>query len=58
VSARRGSSSGTDARRPSASSRSSRRADFPAYFIDDQTAIRVDGSEIDVVSEGRWRFHP
>jgi len=33
-------------------------ADFPVYFIDDETAIRVDGDETDVVSEGRWRFHP
>ena len=28
------------------------------YFIDDETAIRVDGNEMDIVSEGRWRFHP
>ena len=34
------------------------RADFPIYFIDDETAIRVDGDETDIVSEGRWRFHP
>jgi dipeptidase E len=34
------------------------RADFPIYFIDDETAIRVNGDEMDVVSEGRWRFHP
>jgi dipeptidase E len=34
------------------------RADFPIYFIDDDTAIRVSGDETDVVSEGRWRFHP
>ncbi|MFF5287921.1 Type 1 glutamine amidotransferase-like domain-containing protein [Paractinoplanes globisporus] len=33
------------------------RADFPIYFIDDQTAVRVRGNEVDVVSEGRWRFH-
>ena len=33
-------------------------ADFPIYFIDDDTAIRVDGDKTDVVSEGRWRFHP
>ena len=33
-------------------------ADFPIYFIDDETAIRVDGDETDIVSEGRWRFHP
>jgi dipeptidase E len=32
------------------------RADFPVYFIDDETAIRVIGGEMDVVSEGRWRF--
>lgn len=32
------------------------RADFPIYFIDDQTAIRVRGDKVDVVSEGRWRF--
>jgi len=34
------------------------RADFPLYFIDDETAIRVDDDKVDVVSEGRWRFHP
>jgi dipeptidase E len=34
------------------------RADFPIYFIDDETAIRVDGDVVDVVSEGRWRFLP
>lgn len=34
------------------------RADFPIYFIDDETAIRVNGDETDIVSEGRWRFHP
>ena len=33
-------------------------ADFPIYFIDDQTAIRVNGDQTDIVSEGRWRFHP
>ncbi len=34
------------------------RADFPIYFIDDDTAVRVNGDEIDVVSEGRWRCSP
>lgn len=34
------------------------KADFPIYFIDDQTAIRVDGEETDVVSEGKWRYFP
>lgn len=34
------------------------RAEFPIYFIDDETAIRVDGDDIDVVSEGRWRLLP
>ena len=34
------------------------RAEFPVYFIDDQTAIRVNGDKVDIVSEGRWRFHP
>ncbi|GIM88659.1 Type 1 glutamine amidotransferase-like domain-containing protein [Paractinoplanes toevensis] len=34
------------------------RADFPIYFIDDETAVRVRGDQVDVVSEGRWRFHP
>jgi dipeptidase E len=34
------------------------RADFPIYFIDDDTALRVRDDEVDVVSEGRWRFHP
>jgi dipeptidase E len=27
----------------------------PAYAIDDETAIRVAGHEVDVVSEGEWR---
>jgi dipeptidase E len=34
------------------------RADFPIYFIDDETALRVVDDTVDVVSEGRWRFHP
>lgn len=34
------------------------RADFPIYFIDDDTAIRVSDDKMDVISEGRWRFHP
>ncbi|MFE7760377.1 Type 1 glutamine amidotransferase-like domain-containing protein [Streptomyces sp. NPDC057438] len=34
------------------------RADFPIYFIDDETAVRVRDGKMDVVSEGRWRFHP
>ena len=34
------------------------RADFPLYLIDDDTAIRVRGADLDVVTEGRWRFHP
>lgn len=34
------------------------RAGFPIYFIDDETALRVSGDKVDVVSEGRWRFHP
>ncbi|MEU1089287.1 Type 1 glutamine amidotransferase-like domain-containing protein [Streptomyces sp. NPDC005576] len=33
-------------------------ADFPVYFLDDDTAVRVRDGEVDVVSEGRWRFHP
>ncbi|MGW8066843.1 Type 1 glutamine amidotransferase-like domain-containing protein [Streptomyces ziwulingensis] len=34
------------------------RADFPIYFIDDETAVRVRDGKLDVVSEGRWRLHP
>jgi dipeptidase E len=34
------------------------KADFPIYFIDDATAVRVDGDEVDVLSEGRWRSLP
>ncbi|MFF2525361.1 Type 1 glutamine amidotransferase-like domain-containing protein [Streptomyces liangshanensis] len=34
------------------------RADFPVYFLDDDTAVRVRNGTVDVVSEGRWRFHP
>lgn len=33
-------------------------ADFPIYFIDDETAVRVSGHTVDVISEGRWRYHP
>ncbi|GLY14910.1 peptidase E [Kineosporia sp. NBRC 101677] len=33
-------------------------ADFPIYFIDDESAVRVVDGTTDVVSEGRWRFHP
>jgi dipeptidase E len=29
--------------------------DFPLYLLDDDSAIRVRGNEVDVVSEGRWR---
>ena len=28
----------------------------PAYAIDDQTAIKVVGGNVEVVSEGRWKF--
>lgn len=31
------------------------RVDGPAYAIDDQTAIRVVGDDVSVVSEGHWR---
>lgn len=30
----------------------------PAYAIDDETAIRVVDGEVDVVSEGNWRYFP
>ncbi len=32
--------------------------DFPIYFINDETAIRVNGNQTDIISEGRWRFQP
>jgi dipeptidase E len=34
------------------------RADFPVYFIDDDTAVQVVDGAVDVVTEGRWRHHP
>jgi len=34
------------------------KADFPVYFLDDETAIRVRDDQVDVISEGRWRYHP
>ncbi|MFG1807538.1 Type 1 glutamine amidotransferase-like domain-containing protein [Streptomyces sp. NPDC049040] len=34
------------------------RADFPLYFIDDETAVRIRDDTVDVVSEGRWRLFP
>jgi dipeptidase E len=30
--------------------------DFPVYAIDDGSAVRVRGSEVDVVSDGEWRL--
>jgi dipeptidase E len=30
----------------------------PAYAIDDQTAIKVVGGAVEVVSEGSWKFFP
>ena len=30
----------------------------PAYAIDDQTAIKVTGGTVEVVSEGRWKQFP
>jgi len=30
----------------------------PAYAIDDETAIKVVGGVVEVVSEGRWKFFP
>ena len=30
----------------------------PAYAIDDQTAIAVRGSTVEVISEGRWKLFP
>jgi dipeptidase E len=34
------------------------RADFPIYFIDDESAVRVSDDKVEVISEGRWRLHP
>ena len=31
---------------------------FPAYAIDDETAIKVVGGTVEVVSEGNWKFFP
>ncbi|MFC4018747.1 Type 1 glutamine amidotransferase-like domain-containing protein [Micromonospora sp. GCM10011542] len=31
-------------------------ADFPLYLLDDDSAIRVRGDKMDVVSTGRWRL--
>lgn len=28
----------------------------PVYAIDDQTAIKVNGSDVEVISEGRWKL--
>jgi len=28
----------------------------PTYAIDDQTAIKVDGDDVEVISEGNWRL--
>jgi dipeptidase E len=33
-------------------------AEFPIYFIDNNTALHVTADRVDVISEGRWRFHP
>lgn len=36
--------------------RMAERADFPIYFIDDESAVCVNGEKVEVLSEGRWRF--
>jgi dipeptidase E len=32
------------------------RLDFPVYALDDQSAVRVRGAGVDVVSDGRWQL--
>jgi dipeptidase E len=32
------------------------KVDFPVYALDDDSAVRVRGSEVDVVSDGEWRL--
>jgi dipeptidase E len=29
---------------------------MPSYAIDDQTAVRVTGNAVDVISEGNWKL--
>ena len=36
--------------------RAASKVDVPLYAIDDQTAIKVDGSTVEVVSEGQWKL--
>jgi dipeptidase E len=44
---------------PAKMERAAARVSGPLYAIDDQSAIVVDGSQIEVVSEGKWRrFDP
>jgi dipeptidase E len=36
--------------------RAAARLDFPVYALDDESAVRVRGEAVDVVSEGRWHL--
>jgi len=36
--------------------RAAAKLDYPLYAIDDETAIEVVDEEVEVVSEGEWRF--
>ena len=41
-------------RTPAWFSRAAAKLDFPVYALDDDSAVRVRGREIDVVSGGKW----
>ena len=46
--------SGLRGRTPAWFSRAAAKLDFPVYALDDDSAVRVRGREIDVVSGGKW----
>jgi dipeptidase E len=49
-------SPGFPERTPAWFERAAARLDFPVYAIDDDSAVRIRGGEIDVVSDGAWRL--
>lgn len=34
-----------------------KKVDYPVYFLDDQSAVMVDGDRIEVISEGKWKLY-
>ncbi len=49
-------SAGFPGRTPAWFERAAAKLDFPVYALDDGSAVRVRGDEVDVVSDGEWRL--